>query len=144
MLPNDFLHEVRRDQRNPVATDFMKLKALGLTNRQAEVAFWVSQGKTNNELATIVSASPRTIAHHIETILARLRLSTRAEIMLCVLEALGWLRWPTRQTNGVDLRPNRKTEGGRRSVVGNPAHIQCAGQSSQSSGRRGKIRRRSK
>jgi DNA-binding CsgD family transcriptional regulator len=77
-----------------------KLKALGLTRRQAEVAFWIAQGKTNDDLAIILNTSHHTIPHHVEAILGRLHLATRAEIMLCVLETLGWLRWPAKRRNG--------------------------------------------
>jgi len=77
--------------------DLERLEALGLTRRQAEVAFWIAQGKTNDELAIILNTSLHTIPHHVEAILGRLHLATRAEIMLCALEALGWLRWPAKR-----------------------------------------------
>lgn len=70
------------------------MEALGLTRRQAQVAFWIAQGKTNDELAIILALSERTAAHDVEVILVRLQISTRAEVMLCALQALGWLRWP--------------------------------------------------
>jgi len=70
--------------------DLERLEALGLTRRQAEVAFWIAQGKTNDDLAIILNTSPHTIPHHVEAILGRLHLTTRTEIMLCALEALGW------------------------------------------------------
>lgn len=81
-------------EREPLLEDIERLKALGLTRRQAEVAFWIAQGKANDDLAIILGASRHTIPHHVEAILARLHLATRSEIMLSVLEALGWLRWP--------------------------------------------------
>ena len=58
------------------------LCALGLTPRQAEVAYWVAQGKTNPEIGVILGASPRTIDKHMERILARLGLEGRAALML--------------------------------------------------------------
>ena len=81
----------------PAAGDLEKLEALGLTRRQAQVAFWIAQGKTNDDLAVILKASRHTIPHHVEAILGRLHLATRAEIMLWALETLGWLRWPARR-----------------------------------------------
>ena len=84
----------------PAAGDLENLEALGLTRRQAEVAFWMAQGKTNDDLAIILNTSQHTIPHHVEAILARLHLATRAEIMLCVLETLGWLRWPAKRRKG--------------------------------------------
>jgi DNA-binding CsgD family transcriptional regulator len=64
------------------------LCALGLTPRQAEVAYWVAQGKTNPEIAVILGGSPRTIDKHMEHILARLGLEGRAALMLRAGEAL--------------------------------------------------------
>lgn len=84
------------DGEDPRPLDLKKLEVLGLTHRQAEIGFWIAQGKPNKELAIILGASERTVAHHIEAILVRLQVSTRSEIMLRALEALGWLRWPTK------------------------------------------------
>jgi DNA-binding CsgD family transcriptional regulator len=95
-------------EEEPLLKDIENLEALGLTCRQAEVAFWIAQGKTNDDLAIILNTSRHTIPHHVEAILGRLQLATRAEIMLCGLEALGWLRWPAKR------REKRATSSGRR------------------------------
>jgi DNA-binding NarL/FixJ family response regulator len=58
------------------------LIALGLTPRQAEVAYWVAQGKTNPEIAVILGASPRTIDKHMERILERLGVENRASLIV--------------------------------------------------------------
>ncbi len=55
---------------------------LGLTPRQAEVAYWVAQGKTNPEIAIILATSPRTIDKHMERILERLGLENRATLIV--------------------------------------------------------------
>jgi DNA-binding CsgD family transcriptional regulator len=81
--------------------EIKSLEALGLTRRQAQVAFWIAQGKTNDDVAVILGTSRRTIPHHVEAILARLRLATRAEIILWALETLGWLRWPAKRRESV-------------------------------------------
>ena len=92
----------------PAVGDLESLEALGLTRRQAEVAFWIAQGKTNDDVAVILGTSHHTIPHHVEAILARLQLATRAEIMLWALETLGWLRWPAKRRNGPTTnRPKR-------------------------------------
>lgn len=64
------------------------LLALGLTARQAEVAYWVAQGKTNPEIAVILAASPRTIDKHMERILERLGVENRASLSLRANEIL--------------------------------------------------------
>ncbi len=64
------------------------LLKLGLTPRQAEVAYWVAQGKTNPEIAVILDASPRTIDKHMERILERLGLENRATLTMRTSELL--------------------------------------------------------
>lgn len=58
------------------------LLSLGLTPRQAEVAYWVAQGKTNPEIAVILGASPRTIDKHMERILERLGVENRVALIV--------------------------------------------------------------
>ena len=60
----------------------------GLTPRQAEVAYWVAQGKANAEIGTILGASPRTIDKHMERILERLGLENRASLIVAAAELL--------------------------------------------------------
>lgn len=64
------------------------LLTLGLTPRQAEVAYWVAQGKTNPEIALILDASPRTIDKHMERILARLQVENRASLIFATADLL--------------------------------------------------------
>jgi DNA-binding response OmpR family regulator/DNA-binding CsgD family transcriptional regulator len=64
------------------------LLKLGLTPRQAEVAYWVAQGKSNSEVAIILGASPRTIDKHMELILARLGLENRGALMFAAADHL--------------------------------------------------------
>jgi DNA-binding CsgD family transcriptional regulator len=92
----------------PPYQDIKRLETLGLTRRQAQVAFWIAQGKTNDDVAVILGASRHTIPHHVEAILGRLHLETRAEIMLWALETLGWLRWPTTRREGA--RPSDRKD----------------------------------
>jgi DNA-binding response OmpR family regulator/DNA-binding CsgD family transcriptional regulator len=62
------------EQAPPGPADLVQL---GLTPRQAEVLYWVAQGKTNGETGVILGASARTIDKHMEQILARLGLENR-------------------------------------------------------------------
>ena len=64
------------------------LLALGLTPRQAEVVYWVAQGKTNPEIGMILSASPRTIDKHMERIFERLGVENRGSLTLVANERL--------------------------------------------------------
>lgn len=99
-------------EEEPLLENIESLKGLGLTRRQGEVAFWIAQGKTNDDLAIILNTSRHTIPHHVEAILSRLQLATRAEIMLRALETLGWLRWPVKRAEDA-LPSDRKDEKGR-------------------------------
>ena len=40
------------------------LQALGLTRREAQVLYWMAQGKRNGEMATFLHMSPRTVDKH--------------------------------------------------------------------------------
>ena len=64
------------------------LLTLGLTPRQAEVVYWIAQGKSNAETALILATSPRTIDKHMERIFARLGLENRAALILTAAECL--------------------------------------------------------
>jgi len=65
-----------------------ELIALGLTVRQAEVSYWVAQGKSNAETALILGTSPRTVDKHMERIFQRLGVENRASLMVTVSERL--------------------------------------------------------
>ena len=61
---------------------------MGLTPREAEVLFWISQGKTNPEIALIIGAARRTVATHVEHLLAKLEVENRACAALMAVEHL--------------------------------------------------------
>ena len=53
------------------------LLTLGLTAREAEVLYWITEGKTNLEIATILDASPYTVKKHATNLYAKLGVPTR-------------------------------------------------------------------
>ena len=55
------------------------LEALGLTQRQAEILYWVSQGKSNVEIAVMLKISARTVENHLYQILQILDVNNRTE-----------------------------------------------------------------
>jgi DNA-binding CsgD family transcriptional regulator len=57
--------------------DPQSLESLGLTKREAEVLFWISQGKRNSEIGQILGARSRTIGKHVEKIFLKLGVETR-------------------------------------------------------------------
>ena len=60
--------------------------ALGLTGREAEILFWISESKTNPEIATVLGISPRTIHKHVEHLFAKLNVANRLEAQRLGLE----------------------------------------------------------
>jgi DNA-binding NarL/FixJ family response regulator len=52
-------------------------QALPLTAREAEVLYWVIQGKTNRDIGEILGTSPRTVHKHLEHVFEKLGVETR-------------------------------------------------------------------
>jgi DNA-binding CsgD family transcriptional regulator len=48
-----------------------------LTPRENEILHWIGEGKRNNEIATILSLSPRTVGKHVEHVFEKLGVETR-------------------------------------------------------------------
>ena len=65
---------------------FESLCSLGLRNREAEVLNWIAQGKSNPEIAIILSISPRTVDKHVENIFTALDIDSRGAAMLIAIE----------------------------------------------------------
>ena len=63
--------------------------AFALTAKEAEVLYWVAQGKINRDIADIVGSSPATVKKHLERIHAKLGVETRTA---AAAMALGRLR----------------------------------------------------
>ncbi len=53
------------------------MQAHGLTEREAEVLLWLSQGKTNKDIAEILSLSARTVNKHLEQIFYKMGVDNR-------------------------------------------------------------------
>lgn len=56
----------------------------GLTNREEEVIYWVAQGKTNWEVATILNVAPGTVKIHLERIYQKLGVENRTSAAILV------------------------------------------------------------
>ena len=64
------------------------LLRLGLTTREAEVLFWIAQGKSNPDIATILGAGVRTVHKHVEHVFQKLGVETRAAAAITAHETL--------------------------------------------------------
>jgi DNA-binding NarL/FixJ family response regulator len=63
-------------------------QVLGLTPRVAETLLWLAQGKTNGEIAVILSNSESTVKKHVLDIFDKLGVETRTAATLRALEVL--------------------------------------------------------
>jgi DNA-binding CsgD family transcriptional regulator len=52
-------------------------RALGLSSRGSEVLFWITEGKQNREIATILGISIATVQEHVANMLVKLNLENR-------------------------------------------------------------------
>lgn len=58
----------------------------GLSQRESEVLLWLSRGKANRDIATILNVSPRTVTKHVETVLSKLSVENRTAAAVLTLQ----------------------------------------------------------
>jgi DNA-binding NarL/FixJ family response regulator len=73
---------------NPDFTSSAPLKAIGLTDREAEVLLWVAQGKSNGDIAILLGMAEKTVKKHMGNIFEKLGVEGRNAATICALEAL--------------------------------------------------------
>ncbi len=64
------------------------LNALGLTEREAEVLYWVAQGKTSPEIAIILGSALKTVKKHLQRVYGKLGVETRTAAAVRATEVL--------------------------------------------------------
>jgi len=82
---------LRMEQRNSFWGPTV-LRTLGLTPREAEVLYWITEGKTNPEISTILDTTLHTIKKHNNKLFAKLGVETRmaaARLAMSVLTGPG-------------------------------------------------------
>lgn len=67
--------------------DILK-KHLHLTAREAEVLLWITQGKSNRDVADILNFSPRTVNKHLEQIFQKLNVENRTSAAMLAMQVL--------------------------------------------------------
>jgi DNA-binding CsgD family transcriptional regulator len=73
----------------PELTAREQLQKLGLTMREADVLFWMTEGKQNREIATILGRSLSTVQEHVANILEKLGQENRHAATVFALRSLG-------------------------------------------------------
>ncbi len=63
-------------------------RRFNLTEREGEVLYWISHGKTNKELASILGISARTVNKHLESIFLKLMVDNRTSAASLAIEEL--------------------------------------------------------
>lgn len=64
-------------------------RKLGLTLREAEVLTWIARGKSNRDIAEILTLSPRTVNKHLEQIYTKLGVENRTSAAAIAVRTLG-------------------------------------------------------
>jgi len=57
---------------------------LGLTRREQDVLALIAKGYSNREISEALARSPRTVEHHVSSVLAKLNAPNRMAVMLRV------------------------------------------------------------
>jgi transcriptional regulator EpsA len=74
------LSGAKKESRKP------KLALPELTGREHQILNWLSKGKTNLEIAQALFLSEHTVKNHVQRILVKLKVNTRAQAVVKVLE----------------------------------------------------------
>ncbi len=64
-------------------------RKLMLTQRESEVLLWIARGKSNRDIAEILTLSPRTVNKHLEQIYTKLGVENRASAAALAVRTLG-------------------------------------------------------
>jgi DNA-binding NarL/FixJ family response regulator len=80
--------QVGGDMKKTSSPDFSRLAAIGLTSRECEVVTWIAQGKRDAEIALILGLAVKTVSKHVEHLLAKLNVESRAAAASVVCERL--------------------------------------------------------
>ena len=78
------MHRVSESGRRDVKSAVVSPE---LTPREAEVLFWISQGKSNYEIGVILGAKTGTICKHVGHILSKLNVENRTSAAILALES---------------------------------------------------------
>ena len=78
---------VLTESNNGAAVEALSLQ-FRMTAREAEVLYWVAQGKTNRDIGDILGTRPKTITKHLEHVFEKLGVETRTAAAARVLGTL--------------------------------------------------------
>lgn len=64
-----------------------------LTQREAEVLYWLAKGKTNRDIGDIIGASAATVKKHLERVFSKLGVETRTAAAAMVMNRINAIRY---------------------------------------------------
>lgn len=81
-----YANVIRFEALSSAAAEFTTgaARSESLTRREAEVAVWLAEGKTNREIALILDLAARTVEKHLESILRKLRVENRTAAAILI------------------------------------------------------------
>ena len=68
---------VRLVHRNGQTKERALIESFGLTPREAEILYWLSMGKTNRDISSILDLSARTVNKHLEQVFQKMGVDNR-------------------------------------------------------------------
>jgi DNA-binding CsgD family transcriptional regulator len=80
------------EEQEPPSLSIAALESLELTQREAEVLFWVAKDKSNLEIAKALGCCEGTVRKHLENLYKKLEVQTRMGAVMTALERLGLLQ----------------------------------------------------
>ncbi len=84
--PGEYLLRLK-DINAPSEAALLK-KFFALTDREAEVLSWVAKGKSNRDIAAILTCSPQTVKKHLEQIYHKLQVENRTAAAMRAIHVL--------------------------------------------------------
>jgi len=84
--PGEYL--IRLTDSSASREDELLRKQFDLTGREAEVLLWIAQGKSNRDVAAILTCSPRTVKKHLEQIYHKLQVENRTAAAMAAVRVL--------------------------------------------------------
>jgi DNA-binding NarL/FixJ family response regulator len=95
-LELSFISQIRSDEillrlieGDPGSDQTVLQRKLSLTMRESEVLLWIARGKSNRDIADILTLSPRTVNKHLEQIFTKLGVENRTSAAALAVRTLG-------------------------------------------------------
>jgi DNA-binding NarL/FixJ family response regulator len=85
--PNEIL--LRLLDGDPGNDQVVLQRKLAITQRESEVLLWIARGKSNRDIADILTLSPRTVNKHLEQIFSKLGVENRTSAAALAVRMLG-------------------------------------------------------